>query len=68
MTEFMIALESFQDAHVYFTGENITADEIEEKYDLQLTTLNLKNLEKQLILMHNTIMLSTVGLFNPNDI
>ena len=45
MNEFMIALESFQDAHVYFTGENITADEIEEKYDLPLTTLNLKNLE-----------------------
>ena len=36
MNDFMIALESFQDAHVLFTGENISEDEIENKYDCRL--------------------------------
>ena len=50
MNEFIIALESFQDAHVLFTGENISEDEIENKYDCRLNALTLKRLEKELMI------------------
>lgn len=68
MNEFMIALESFQDAHVLYTGESISEDEIENKYDCRLNTLTLKKLEKQLIMLHSVALAHTVGLFNPNDL
>jgi len=68
MNEFMIALESFQDAHVLFTGENISENEIENKYDCRLNTLTLKRLEKELIMLHSVALAHTVGLFNPNDL
>ncbi len=68
MNEFMIALESFQNAHVLYTGESISEDEIENKYDCRLNTLTLKRLEKQLIMLHSVTLAHTVGLFNPNDL
>ena len=68
MNEFMIALESFQDAHVLFTGANISEDEIENKYDCRLNTLTLKRLEKELIMLHSVALAHTVGAFNPNDL
>ncbi len=68
MNEFMIALESFQDAHVLYTGESISEDEIENKYDCRLNTVTLKMLEKQLIMLHSVALAHTVGLFNPNDL
>ena len=68
MNDFMIALESFQDAHVLFTGENISEDEIENKYDCRLNALTLKRLEKDLIMLHSVALAHTVGLFNPNDL
>jgi hypothetical protein len=66
--EFMIALESFQNAHVLYTGESISEDEIENKYDCRLNTLTLKRLEKQLIMLHSVALAHTVGLFDPNDL
>jgi len=68
MNEFMIALESFQDVHVLYTGESISEEEIESKYDCRLNTLTLKKLEKQLIMLHSVALAHTVGLFNPNDL
>ena len=68
MNEFMIALESFQNAHVLYTGESISEDEIEKKYDCRLNTSTLKRLEKQLIMLHSVALAHTVGLFNPNDL
>ena len=68
MNDFMIALESFQDAHVLFTGETISENEIENKYDCRLNTLTLKMLEKELIMIHSVALAHTVGLFNPNDL
>tara|TARA_R100000951_G_scaffold114569_1_gene119775 strand:- start:840 stop:1046 length:207 start_codon:yes stop_codon:yes gene_type:complete len=68
MNEFMIALESFQDAHVLYTGECISEDEIENKYDCRLNTLTLKRLEKQLIMLHSVVLTHNVGMFNPNDL
>ena len=68
MNEFMIALESFQDAHVLFTGETISENEIENKYDCRLNTLTLKMLEKELIMIHSVALAHTIGLFNPNDL
>ena len=68
MNEFMIALESFQDAHVLYTGETISENEIENKYDCRLNTLTLKMLEKELIMIHSVALAHTVGLFNPNDL
>ena len=68
MNEFMIALESFQDAHVLFTGETISENEIENKYDCRLNTLTLKRLEKELIMLHSVALAQTVGAFNPNDL
>jgi hypothetical protein len=68
MNEFMIALESFQDAHVLFTGETISENEIENKYDCRLNTLTLKRLEQQLIMLHSVALAHTVGAFNPNDL
>ena len=68
MNEFMIALESFQDAHVLYTGERISENEIENKYDCRLNTLILKRLEKELIMLHSVALAHTVGLFNPNDL
>ena len=66
MNEFMIALESFQNAHVLYTGESISENEIENKYDCRLNTLILKRLEKELIMLHSVALAHTVGLFNPN--
>ena len=68
MNEFMIALESFQDAHVLYTGECISEDEIENKYDCRLNAFNLKKLKKQLIMLHSISLEYTVGAFNPNDL
>ncbi len=68
MNEFMIALENFQNAHVLYTGESISEDEIENKYDCRLNTSTLKRLEKQLIMLHSVALAHTVGLFNPNDL
>ena len=68
MNEFMIALESFQDAHVLYTGERISEDEIENKYDCRLNTLTLNRLEKQLIMLHSIVLIHNVGMFNPNDL
>jgi len=68
MNEFMIALESFQDAHVLYTGETISENEIENKYDCRLNTLTLKMLEKELIMIHSVALAHTIGLFNPNDL
>jgi hypothetical protein len=68
MNDFMIALESFQDAHVLYTGETISENEIENKYDCRLNTLTLKMLEKELIMIHSVALAHTVGLFNPNDL
>ena len=68
MNDFMIALESFQDAHVLFTGETISENEIENKYDCRLNTLTLKMLEKELIMIHSVALAHTIGLFNPNDL
>lgn len=68
MNEFMIALESFQDAHVLYTGEHISEDEIENKYDCRLNAFNLKKLKKQLIMLHSISLECTVGAFNPNDL
>jgi hypothetical protein len=68
MNEFMIALESFQNAHVLYTGETISENEIENKYDCRLNTLTLKMLEKELIMIHSVALAHTVGLFNPNDL
>ena len=68
MNDFMIALESFQDAHVLFTGENISEDEIENKYDCRLNTLTLKRLEKELIMLHSVALAHTVGAFNFNEL
>ncbi len=68
MNEFMIALENFQNAHVLYTGESISEDEIENKYDCRLNTLILKRLEKELIMLHSVALAHTVGLFNPNDL
>ncbi len=68
MTEFMIALESFQDAHVLYTGESISKTEIENKYDCRLNTLILKRLEQELIMLHSIALAKSVGLFNPNDL
>ena len=68
MNEFMIALESFQNAHVLYTGETISENEIENKYDCRLNTLTLKMLEKELIMIHSVALAHTIGLFNPNDL
>ena len=68
MNEFMIALESFQNAHVLYTGESISEDEIEKKYDCRLNALILKRLEKELIMLHSVALAHTAGLFNPNDL
>ena len=68
MNEFMIALESFQSAHVLYTGESISEDEIENKYDCRLNTLTLKRLEQQLIMLNSVALAHTVGLFDPNDL
>ena len=68
MNDFMIALQSFQDAHILYTGDSISEQEIEEKYDCRLNTLILKRLERQLIMLHSATLESTVGLFNPNDL
>jgi len=68
MNDFMIALESFQDAHVLYTGESISENEIENKYDCRLNTLTLKMLEKELIMIHSVALAHTIGLFNPNDL
>ena len=68
MNDFMIALESFQDAHVLYTGESISENEIENKYDCRLNTLTLKMLEKELIMIHRVALAHTIGLFNPNDL
>ena len=68
MNEFMIALESFQNAHILYTGDSISEEEIEEKYDCRLNTLTLKRLEQELIMLHSSMLISSVGLFDPNDL
>lgn len=68
MNEFMIALESFQDAHVLYTGECISEDEIENKYDCRLNALTLNKLKKDLIMLHSVALAHAVGAFNPDDL
>ena len=68
MNEFMIALENFQDAHVLYTGEHISENQIENMYDCPLNAFNLKKLKKQLIMLHSISLLNDLGEFNSNDL
>lgn len=68
MNEFMIALENFQDAHVLYTGEHISEDQIENMYDCSLNVINLNTLKKQLLMLHSISLEHTVGGFNSNDL
>lgn len=68
MNEFMIALEDFQDAHVLYTGEHITKNQIKNMYDCQLDANSLKKLKKQLIMIHSISLLNDFGEFNSNDL
>ena len=65
MNEFMIALEEFQDIHVLATGEYITEEEIEDKYDCRVDADTLKTLAQNLRMIHSMRMGYTVGEFNP---
>lgn len=68
MNEFMIALENFQDAHVLYTGEYISEDQIENMYDCPLNVINLNTLKKQLLMLHSISLEHAVGEFNSNDL
>ena len=66
MIETMI--EEVQDLHRRVHNEDILLEDIENKYECKLTTLNIKAIRQQLILLHQDMMFGQLGMFNANDL
>ena len=66
MIESMI--EEVQDLHLAVHQEEIGIEEIERKYNCRLTTLNLKAIKRNLLLLHHRMMVPMYGLANFNEL
>ena len=61
-------IEQVQQLHLAVHNEEISIDEIEEKYDCRLTPLNLKSIRQQLSLLHHYMMVPAYGQIDTSDL